>query len=171
MKKKANTPVCLKKENNDGNLIDIGFEVSIFRRGELLENSKKESEEIQEVLRTDLKMSQRSIIDMTKIMIDEEWTQERFMQAYKHVLKNCTFYPPKTSEFLSYDKRVKFNTYYEICEKISEYIAIYYNSIKQPLYILKTEQEICNFKLWDEKYRKKEKKYYTDPKTNETYEV
>lgn len=172
MKQKQNTQVCLNREfNNNNDIVEVGFEVSVFRHGELLENSKKEAEEIQDILISDLKMTQRQVVDMTRLMINKKWTQERFARSYEHVLENCVFYPPKASEFLSFDKKVKFNVYSEICDKISQYVAIYFKSINKPLYITIEEQSEFNFPIWDEKYRTKKSRIYVDPVTKEEYEV
>lgn len=135
--------------------IDTGFEVSIYRSGTLLKDSKEFSKPIQELLVLDLKMSVGSVNRMFDRMIEEKWTQKRFKDAVDYVEANCKFYPPKPSEFESYDKKIRFNTYAEICEKISLYTPIYSKGTNVPVYILKTEANEFKFPAWDEKYREK----------------
>ena len=153
--------------------IEKGFEISIYRKGELLsECSDEERKELFNRLQNGFTMNIDLLRDTFQIMKDEKWTKEKVLDAYKHVLKTHVWNTDvKPAELLSYDKKVKFNTYYEICNNISNYVAIYYQNIYRPLYILKTEQERFNFPLWDEKYRKKIKTYWLDEKTGEKIEL
>lgn len=132
-----------------------GFEISIYRQGELLENCpESEKMELFDRLRNGFTMNLDLLRDTFQIMKEEQWTKERVVGAYKHVLKTHVWNTDvKPAELLSYDKKVKFNTYGEICLNIRQYISIYYKGIKTPLYILRIEQEQFNFPLWDDKYR------------------
>lgn len=150
-----------------------GFEISIYRKGELLNDcSEVEKVELFDRLKNGFTMNSALLRDTFQIMKDENWTKDRVIGAYKHVLKTHVWNTDvKPAELLSYDKKVKFNTYSEICNNIAQYVAIFYKTINSPLYILRLDQERFKFPIWDEKYKEKAKKYYTDPKTGETYEV
>ena len=146
-------PSLIKYDNG----IELGFEISVYRSGELLINSKQYANEIIELLTKDLKMSANSVSRMIDRMIKKGWTQARFKDAVDYVEENCTFYPPKPSEFESYDKKVRFNTYQEIADKSGLYVAIYSKGTNEPVYVTKQENELYKFPVWDEKYRKESK--------------
>lgn len=150
MKKGSQLQPTLTKEYG---LIDTGFEISVYRHGELLANSKDYANEIIDLLVVDLKMSGNVVDRMIKRMVKNGWTQKRFKDAVDYVEENCTFYPPKPSEFESYDKKVRFNTYQEIADKTSLYVAIYSKGTNEPVYVTKQESELYKFPKWDEKYR------------------
>ena len=162
MKQKKTFLPSLTTSFND---ISTGFDISIYRGGKLLVDSKKESEDIQEALMADLRMSENSVNRMVDRMIKNGWSQKRFKDAFDHVEANCTFYPPKPSEFERYDKVIRFNTYSEVCDKIGMYTAVYSKGTNEPVYITKQENELYNFPAWDEKYRISE-----DRHTPEQYE-
>jgi len=143
--------------NKEYGCIDTGFEISIYRHGELLEDSKDYANEIIDLLTIDLNMSGNVVNRMIKRMVKKGWTQKRFKDAVDYVEENCTFYPPKPSEFESYDKKVRFNTYQEICDKISFYVPIYSKGNNEPVYVTKQENELYKFPDWNEKYRKVKK--------------
>lgn len=150
MKKGNQLQPTLTKEYG---LIDTGFEISVYRHGELLANSKDYANDIIDLLVVDLKMSGNVVDRMIQRMVKNGWTQKRFKDAVDYVEENCTFYPPKPAEFESYDKKVRFNTYQEICDKSSQYTAIYSKGTNEPVYVTKKENELYKFPLWDEKYR------------------
>ncbi len=143
--------------NKEYGCIDTGFEISIYRHGELLEDSKDYANEIIDLLTIDLNMSGNVVNRMIKRMVKKGWTQKRFKDAVDYVEENCTFYPPKPSEFESYDKKVRFNTYQEICDQISFYVPIYSKGNNEPVYVTKQENELYKFPDWNEKYRKVKK--------------
>lgn len=153
MKKRQSLIPCLTNVDNG---IEKGFEISIYRNGSLMVDGGGSSDEILQFLSNDLKMSTSTITRMVSRMIKNGWTQKRFIDAVDYVESNCTFYPPKPSEFESYDKKIKFNTYSEICDKISLYTAVYCKPISQPMYIEKKHFEEMPFPIWEEKYRRQE---------------
>ena len=129
------------------------------------------SDAIIKTLVEELKMNKNVVNRMARRMIKNGWTQARFTDAVDYVEENCTFYPPKPSEFESYDKKVKFNTYQEISENTKMYTAIYCGGINQPMYIKTEDFNKFPYKKWDEKYRTKLIGTYTDPKTGDKYNV
>jgi hypothetical protein len=183
----TNLTPYLKKDYNKYDDIpeETGFEVSCYSGDLLKDVSKPERKEIfnkftgyteirevngekVSIHHKGLGMDSDHAIDMAYIMIERGWTWQRLQDAYKHAFSNHVWNTPvMPAEVLLYDKHIKLNTYSEISLRISQYIAIYYNNIYSPLYILKTEQEQYNFTLWDEKYRKSKQRVYIDPKTKE----
>ena len=73
-------------------------------------------------------------------MIKAKWTKLHFLDAFNFVEDNCKFYPPKHSEFMNYDKVVRFNTYQEVSTKIGLYIAVYSKGTNEPVYVTKQEK-------------------------------
>ena len=47
------------------------------------------------------------------------FTNERLIDAVNNVIDNCKYPTPMLADFLSFDKRVKFITYAELCDKVS----------------------------------------------------
>ena len=51
-----------------------------------------------------------------EMLKEDNFTDERFHDAVKHVLRTCEYPTPTVANFLGYDKRVKLYTYEQICK-------------------------------------------------------
>mgnify|MGYP006286468695 CR=1 FL=1 len=52
---------------------------------------------------------------------ENEFSDEKLTAAVNHVIDNCVYPTPTIANFLSYDKRVRLYTYYQVIGMIDEY--------------------------------------------------
>lgn len=144
-----------------------GCELSVYRTGMLLKDVGDECDEILDVLRVEYKMSEFAVDKMIDEMIEQNWTVERFKASFKHVFNNHIYATaPRPAQFLAFDKKIKFNTYEEICTQSKHYTSCYYG-IPEPLYVTHEEKKEFNIPDWNEKYRTKAKIKVLDPESGE----
>ena len=88
-------------------------------------------------------------------MIDEErFTNQRFVDAVKELIKNCEYPEPTIAKFLGHDKIIDSYSYDEILDKhnkqvlkMGNYISID-TGLNKPRYVLKEYQSKYNLPLW-----------------------
>ena len=56
---------------------------------------------------------------LREMIKDDGFTESRFTDAVKHVIRTCVYPTPTVANILSWDKRVKIYTYHDICDRVT----------------------------------------------------
>ncbi len=59
------------------------------------------------------------------------FSDDRFIDAVNHVIDNCVYPQPTVAQFVSFDKKIKLNTYEEMIKKTNEIGPEIWKSYKQ----------------------------------------
>jgi len=88
---------------------------------------------------------------LTESLKRNGFTDERFTDAVNYVIDNCRYPKPSIADFVSYDRSVKTYTHEQICANgTANYQAVRISPAQtKPVWVLKTDFEIHNFKKWD----------------------
>lgn len=88
---------------------------------------------------------------LTESLKRNGFTDERFTDAVNYVIDHCRYPKPSIADFVSYDKSIKIYAHEEICANgTANYQAVRISPDQtKPVWILKTDYEIHNFKKWD----------------------
>lgn len=72
---------------------------------------------------------------LTDMVRDDKFTDQRFKDAVDHVIRTCVYPQPTIAQFLSFDKKLKINSYNDMCKLVEEFgrtIWDDYNIIDMP---------------------------------------